>query len=957
MIRKLSNKIRYNIDPAFRIAFIYVFLSFLWILFSDSFLEYFFEDIKILTKLQTLKGWFFVSVSGVIIYILISRSFSDLKKVKKDLDKTLAFHKTLFDEFPQPIYQVSPEGKMVYLNPKCLEQPGLNKNHLLDNAWLKYVHPEDQAFVLEKYRNALLSENSYMIEFRLKQQDGSYKWVLDKGAPFYSSTGQIKGFISSCIDTHEKKEFELQLKDALELYSNLFLNNPHPMLVLDKDNLNVIEANDSAIQLYGYTKDQFCDISLKDISSSFCLESFAKLSQEEGNDFLLTKCNKHIKKSGEEVDVILKVHTLPKYKGREGIILAIQDVTLSKKAFNELLESEQRFKTLFKSSPNCNLILSKHFTVLDVNVAACSFFNKGPELLVKKSLHDLFGDNFRDFFLRFFEEVDRIGFFQETVSNEFNDNKDFAVEVFCLSFNEKGQQRYYFSFRNVTDKIIISKALEESERRLNNLIDNLPGMVYRCANDPHYTMEYVSIGSVKLTGYTPEELEHNKAISYGELIESDDRKRIWDEVQDNIYTRKTIPLIYRIITANKSVKWVMDQSKGFFDKSGELLFIEGFVSDITEEKNTQEALVFQSNLMKSIIDNIPFPVFYKNLEGKYIGCNQEFSNYVGLSIEDILGKTIYDLFPKEQAEIFAEKDRQLYQSLTTQVYETKILYKTGRIIDALFFKSVFFDASNNAQGIVGVYLDISDRVRAEETIKEQMKELARINSELERFTYTVSHDLRSPLVTIQGFLNLIKESAVNGDFAQMEEDISRIEKASEKMHYLLEDLLHLSRVGRMKDNFQEFSMDELIKEVTAILHGVIAKSEAKLIIKEGMPSVFGDRARIGELWQNLIENALKFKGKEKPEISIGFFINSENKVVYYVEDNGIGIESNFHEKVFGLFNKLNPNTEGTGVGLAIVHRILEVHGGEIWCESEGLNKGTKFLFTIGNKNDDVKNTN
>ncbi|MBS4012939.1 MAG: PAS domain S-box protein [Bacteroidetes bacterium] len=948
MLKKIAHNIRYKVDPAIRITTIYVFFSFLWILFSDTILEWMVDDISAITKIQIAKGWFFVSMSGVVIYILISRSIADLKKVRKSLDTALEFHKTLFDEFPQPIYQVSPEGKVVFMNSKCKEVPGLNKQHLFDNTWLKHVHPDDQGVVLERYRKALLSEDKYSFEFRIKTINGSYRYYLDSGIPFYSSTGQIKGFISTCVDINEKKEFEKQLKDALGLYSNLFLNNPNPMFVIDNESFNIIEANESASHLYGYAKDQFSEMNFKDLISQDCID----IKQKED---LLNSCRIHKKNNGEEIRVELSFHSLPKYKGKEGHIVSVQDITESKKAFDNLFESEQRFKTLFKSSPNVNFILSKHYAVIDVNQAACNFLMLEPEVIINKSIHDLFGGNFNDFFLDFFEEVKNQTFWQNTVSKEFNENKDFSAEVFCMIFKEKGEERYYFSLKDVSDRVRISKALKESERQLNSILDNLPGMVYRCKNDPHYTMEYVSVGALKLTGYTPMQIENNNEISFGEIIHPEDRKRIWEEIQDNIYSRKTVPLIYRIVSTNKSIKWVLNQVKGVFSDDGELLLLEGFINDITEEKNSQEALVFQSNLMRSIIDNIPFPVFYKNMQGRYIGCNREFCEYLGLSEDDIIGKTVFDVFSKDQAKIFYEKDKSLFDSLSTQVYETEINYKNGKRIDALFFKSVFFDTEKNPQGIVGVYLVISDRVKAERTINEQMKELSRINSELERFTYTVSHDLRSPLVTIQGFLGLIKESAEKGDIVQMEEDMSRIEKATEKMHYLLEDLLQLSRIGRTTGDFAKFPMSKLVQEICALLDGRIKNSNAKIYIEPNMPDAYGDRSRIGEVWQNLIENAVKFCGKDNPEISLGSYTDEKNRQLFFIQDNGVGIEKQFHDKIFGLFNKLDPKTEGTGVGLSIVKRIIEIHEGEIWCESDGKGKGTRFVFSLGGKMNMVKN--
>ncbi len=946
MLKSAYNHLK-NIDSAIKVAVIYVFLGCLWIIFSDNIVEFFVDDLETLTQIQTIKGWFYVFLSGLIIYFLVKKSLFNLKRTQKTLDQALLFHKTLFEKFPQPVYQLSPEGKVIYLNSKCKNQPGLNKNHLFDNTWLKYVHPDDQHFVIEKYRKALLSEKPYSIESRLLQKDGTYKWFMDNGSPFFTATGQIRGYIGSSIDINEKKIFQSQLENALDMYSSLFDNNPTPMFVYDVKTLEILEVNDASVRSYGYSKEEFERLTLRDI----CYEDNLDLKNNLKGDIesVLNNCHRHITKDKSIIDVNIYAKILPNFKEREACIISVQNVTEKKNAYNELLESEKRFKTLFKSSPDIILILSGKLIVLDCNEAGLSFFGMNENIIKGMSLYELFDDSFADVFIDMIEEVNDFDFFQKTISSCLYRNSEFSAEIFGLSFFEKGEKRYYISLRDITEKVLISKALEESERMLNTLIDNLPGMVYRCGNDPHYKMEFVSAGCFSVTGYKSEQIQNNIEVSFGSLIHHEDRKRVWDEIQEKINKKSPFVLIYRIISSNNEVKWVVDQGRGVFNNNNDLLFIEGFISDITEEKNTQDALTYQSNLLKSIVNNIPFPLFYKNISGKYLGCNHAFSKYLGKNEDEIIGKTVFEIFSKEQAEVFATKDKQLYDSLTTQIYETTISFPNGNKMEALFFKSVFFDTENKPAGIIGVYLDITDRVKAEKTIKKQMAELERINTELESFTYTVSHDLRSPLVTIKGFLNLIRENAIEGNISQMDSDIKRISNATDKMHFLLEDLLQLSRIGRTSKKFEVFSPNKLISEVSAILKGIIDNNKAVISVQKDMPDIYGDRNRIAEVYQNLIENALKFKGNKKPYIKIGSYTDKNKQTVYFVEDNGIGVSENFRDKIFGLFNKLDQNSAGTGIGLSIVKRIIEFHDGKVWCESAGKNEGIRFLFTIGLK--------
>ncbi len=245
--------------------------------------------------------------------------------------------------------------------------------------------------------------------------------------------------------------------------------------------------------------------------------------------------------------------------------------------------------------------------------------------------------------------------------------------------------------------------------------------------------------------------------------------------------------------------------------------------------------------------------------------------------------------------------------------------------------------------------EIAERKQAEEAREALLEELEAKNAELERFTYTVSHDLKSPLITIKGFLGLLEQDAVAGDMDKMKSDATRISDAVDKMQQLLQELLELSRIGRLMNPPEEVSLDELVRDAVNMVAGRLAERGVKVEIAPNLPVVYGDHTRLREVLENLVDNAVKFMGDQsEPCVEIGARRDGE-ETVFYVRDNGIGIEPEYHEKVFELFDKLEPQTEGTGVGLAIVKRIVEVHGGRIWVESEGTGQGSTFCFTLPDK--------
>jgi len=231
-------------------------------------------------------------------------------------------------------------------------------------------------------------------------------------------------------------------------------------------------------------------------------------------------------------------------------------------------------------------------------------------------------------------------------------------------------------------------------------------------------------------------------------------------------------------------------------------------------------------------------------------------------------------------------------------------------------------------------------------IEELLNELKAKNEELQNFTYTVSHDLKSPLVTISGFLGYLEQDAIKGDIVRVQRDAQRINEAVSKMQRLLSELLELSRIGRLMNPPEDVSFGEIVQEALNAVAGQLEAQQVEVKIEANFPIVHGDHVRLVEVVQNLVDNATKFTGDQpKPIIEIGVKTES-GKFVFFVSDNGVGIEPEYHERVFGLFNKLDPNTHGTGIGLALVKRIVEIHGGKIWIESDGHGHGTTFYFTL-----------
>ncbi len=335
-------------------------------------------------------------------------------------------------------------------------------------------------------------------------------------------------------------------------------------------------------------------------------------------------------------------------------------------------------------------------------------------------------------------------------------------------------------------------------------------------------------------------------------------------------------------------------------------------------------------------------------EDNYLYANpQSIHNDEFLNFQELAGKSVYSHHPAQpiQEKIASLLDKFRLGELS---FYSRELQTDGQTWELTYH--ALRDESDRYQGVVRLLSDITQRKQEEAEREKLISELEAKNGELERFGYTISHDLKSPLITIKGFLSYLRQDVLEDNHEAVEDDILQIASAADTMGTLLDDLLELSRIGRLMNPPQEFSLGELAQEAVDLCSGRIRQRDIQVDISPDLPRVFGDRHRILEVLQNLIENSVKFMDDQStPHIHIGTKQLGQ-ETVYYVQDNGRGIEPRHQEKIFGLFERLSTDDEGTGIGLALIKRIVEVHNGRIWVESKGLGHGSTFFFTLPHPN-------
>lgn len=374
-------------------------------------------------------------------------------------------------------------------------------------------------------------------------------------------------------------------------------------------------------------------------------------------------------------------------------------------------------------------------------------------------------------------------------------------------------------------------------------------------------------------------------------------------------------------------------------------------------KRTELELRTARDHLTHIIDSIADPVFVKDRQHNWIILNDAVCRLIGHSREELLGKTDYDFFPAREADVFHARDEAVFETGREDINEEFLTDATGYTHTLLTKKTLYTDSAGN-QYIVGIISDITERKKYEDEILrlseeleqrvlDRTRELEASNRELESFTYSVSHDLRAPLRAIDGFSSILlseKTAMLSEPSRQL---LVQIRKNTQHMAELIDDLLNFSRAGRQVLNLQWINPSAIIDSVVDQLHD--EQVQRSIAIKRGeLPLCYADATLMHQVFYNLLSNALKFsRSRDQAVIEIGSFI-VDGTNGYFIRDNGIGFDMKFHDKIFGVFQRLHLTSEfeGTGVGLAIVQRIIHRHGGRVWAEGEE-GKGATFYFTLG----------
>jgi PAS domain S-box-containing protein len=532
--------------------------------------------------------------------------------------------------------------------------------------------------------------------------------------------------------------------------------------------------------------------------------------------------------------------------------------------------------------------------------------------------------------------------------------------------HDKNQQvkAYISVVRDITERKRAEEALRLSEERLKAIIEQSPLSIQFFSPDGICTG--VNPAWEKLWG-----MQSEKIMGYNVLADPQIKEKgILPHLQKTFAGEVgSVPPTYydpAEVGLVGEARWTTAVAYPVKDSSGQVREVVLTHQDVTERIQSEEkvrklneeleqrvnertlALSEAHNLLQTLMDNMPDHIYFKDMKSRFIRNSRSQARMMGMNDPtEVIGKTDFDFFPPAHAQRSYDEEQDLIKSGQPIIdLEERVVWPNGRITWVSTTKLPWRDAEGEITGMFGISRDITERKQAEEELQNSNLQLDAANKELEAFSYSVSHDLRAPLRSIDGFSQALLEDYGNQIPEQGRQYLNRVRNAAQHMAELIDDLLNLSRVTRTPMKSETVDLSALAEKITNDLQHTEPERQATISITPGLTAK-GDAQLLYIVLMNLLGNAWKFTSKkEDPRIEFGTEADTD-LTTFFVRDNGAGFDMTYADKLFGAFQRLHSMEEfpGTGIGLATVKRIISRHGGKVWAESES-GTGTTFYFTL-----------
>ena len=608
------------------------------------------------------------------------------------------------------------------------------------------------------------------------------------------------------------------------------------------------------------------------------------------------------------------------------------------KSNNEIKESERKYHSLLEQASDAIYVLNLKGNFTDANESMCKITGYSRDELLQLNVADIIDPEQlkTDPIIPGYYRPDR-SFIRERRMIR----KDGTIFDMEINVKKVSDDRIMVVARDVTERKKTEQALEAAYQEKNTILESIGDAFF--AVDQNWVVTYWNNHAEKVL-----------MVAKNEIV----GKNLWDVFSGSINS-ESYKKYHEALEIGEMIHFedyyeplnTWYEISAYPSHSG----LSVYFKDITERKLIEHTLSAERNLLRTLIDNLPHSVYFKNKYAQKLISNKVDHELLGVKTEgEVLGKTDLDMLPPEIAAVGYEQDIMVLDNGKPLInHEHHYTTANGTWIAMLTSKIPLFDEKNEVIGLVGIGRDITEQKLAEKKLQElnaelekSIKQLTISNTELEQFAYVASHDLQEPLRMVTSFMMQLEKKYGDVVDDKGRQYIHFAVDGAKRMRQIILDLLDFSRVGSIEDDMEDVDFNKVLSEIQALYRKQIEELHAKIKF-ENLPTLHVYKTPIRQVFQNLLSNSLKYHGKGvAPVIEIS---GKETKTHYQfsVKDNGIGIAPEYFDKIFIISQRLHNRDEysGTGMGLAITKKIVERLGGKIWLESEE-GKGSTFHFTL-----------
>ncbi len=853
------------------------------------------------------------------------------------------------------------DERIIWANPAFDVITGYQLPEYLGRKCTFVQGPLTDQMTLNSIREAIKNGTEFTGEILNYRKDKTLYWNELTISPVRDDQGQLTHFIGVVRDISSRKLAEAALIQSEKRYRQLFECNPHPMWVFDLETLAFLAVNAAAVKQYGYSEQEFLEMTILDIrppaEQSLLLESL-KIPKP---DLAHAAYWRHQRKNGELIDVEITSHKLD-FSGRPAEIVLAYDITLSRQAEAALQQSEARFRTIIEQAP---------LGIAEGDFAGNHFINVNQRYadIVGYSIGELKNMTFKDFTHPDDLAMDLVQM-EKLAAGEIplfalekryvrKDGAIIWVKITVAGLGPAGAKptRCMAVIDDITEQKATVTALELSERRYKTIIEAEPECVKVVSADGEL-LEMNPAGLSMLEASSVDEVRQHGMMQF--ILPK--YQLAFAKLHEGAIAGWGGLLEFEVIGLRGAQLWLETHAVPLPDADGRVTKMLGITRDITQRKLSAQALKEKEQRLSFLLEQTPAVIYTCRASGDYGATfiTDNVQSQLGYQPREFLEDAAFwvnSIHPDDQARIL--NDLAQLAEKGGQSHDYRFRHADGTYRWMHDEVRVMRNAEGHPTEIIGSWIDISSLKQAEEDVRqlnaglearvlERTAQLEAANKELEAFSYSVSHDLRAPLRGMDGFARMIEEDCSDQLDREGMRMIGVVRSEAKRMGQLIDDLLGFSRMGRKIFEHSSIDLRDLARDVFESVISTLPDTSVRFELGE-LPSIQGDRSLLRQVLFNLIDNAVKFsRNQPAPVIEVGC-TDEAGVTAFFVRDNGVGFDAQYSHKLFGVFQRLHGDAEfeGTGIGLALVQRIIHRHGGKVWATSVR-GSGATFYFTIPN---------